>query len=135
MAEAETDSAVVDASAFVELLCKTELERPVAERLRDRRLMSPAHFDAEVLSALGRLQRAGELTKQQAEQRIEELADWPFDRRPLAPLLAGAWRRRHNLQLADALYVELAAQLGDVPLVTTDSGMAEWCSSGELVAR
>jgi predicted nucleic acid-binding protein len=34
-------------------------------------------------------------------------------------LLLGAWARRHRLRLADALYVELAAQL-ECPLVTTD---------------
>jgi predicted nucleic acid-binding protein len=34
-------------------------------------------------------------------------------------LLLGAWPRRHQLRLADAVYVELAAAL-DVPLVTAD---------------
>jgi predicted nucleic acid-binding protein len=40
-------------------------------------------------------------------------------RHPLADLLHGAWDRRENLRVADALYVELAESLR-VKLVTTD---------------
>jgi predicted nucleic acid-binding protein len=130
----EHDSVVVDASAFVDLLCRNEIGIRVERRLRDMTLVVPDHFDAEVLSALGRLQRAGELTETQVSGRLERLGDAPLDRRPLAPLLQGAWRRRHNLRLVDALYVELAAQLGDIPLLTTDSGMAARSSIAELIA-
>ena len=38
-------------------------------------------------------------------------------------LVLGAWARRHNLRLTDALYVELAAQL-DTVVVTTDRRLA-----------
>jgi predicted nucleic acid-binding protein len=37
---------------------------------------------------------------------------------PVEGLLGGAWRRRHHLSLADALYVELARL--DTVVVTTD---------------
>lgn len=47
-------------------------------------------------------------------------------------LLDGAWRRRHNLRLVDALYVELATQM-DAPVITTDAGLAAASSSAELV--
>lgn len=124
---------IVDASAVVDLLCGTALAAAVVERLRGQRLLAPAHLDAEALSALGRLQRAGELAEAGAAERLGLLAASPLERRPLAPLLAGAWERRHNLRLVDALYVELAAQLGDAPLVTTDAGMASACPSAELV--
>ena len=40
----------------------------------------PAHFDAEVLSALGRLQLAGELTETEVEQRVNLTAQAPFQR-------------------------------------------------------
>jgi predicted nucleic acid-binding protein len=124
----------VDASAFVDLLCGTEVGEAVEHRLRGQHLVAPAHFDAEILTALGRLQRVGELSEAQVARRVELLADSPVDRRLLAPLVRGAWERRHNLRLVDALYVELAAQLGDLPLITTDSGIASACPSAKLVA-
>jgi predicted nucleic acid-binding protein len=124
---------VVDASAIVDLLCGTELEHAVEKRLSGERLLAPAHLDAEVLSALGRLHRGGHLTETEVVQRLELLAEAPVERRPISPLLVGAWRRRHNLRLVDALYVELAALLDDVPLITTDSGMASACPSAELL--
>ncbi len=37
----------------------------------------------------------------------------------MTSLLLGAWGRRHQLRLADAVYVELAISLG-LPRVTTD---------------
>lgn len=133
MAEAGS-GIVVDASAIVELLCGTELAEAVQRRLSDEQLLAPAHIDAEVLSALGRLQRAGRLTEAEVAERLELLADAPLERRPLAPLLFGAWERRHNLRLVDALYVELAVQLGNARLITTDSGMASTYSGAELLS-
>jgi predicted nucleic acid-binding protein len=94
----------------------------------------PAHFDAEVLSALGRLQRAGILTTRQVTPRIDRLATAPIERHLLAPLLNGAWKRRHNLRLVDALYVELAIQL-DSSIITTDAGLAAASPTAELVAE
>ena len=125
---------VVDASAIVDLLCGTELAEAVQQRLSDERLLAPAHIDAEVLSALGRLQRAGRITEAEVAKRLELLAEAPLERRPLAQLLAGAWERRHNIRLVDALYVELATQLADAPLITTDSGMASTYASAELIS-
>ena len=124
---------VVDASAIVDLLCASAPAGTVRQRLSGERLLAPAHIDAEVLSALGRLQRAGRLTEAQVAERLALLAESPLERQPLAPLLAGAWSRRHNLRLVDALYAELAAQLGDAALITTDSGMASACPSAELL--
>lgn len=124
---------VVDASAIVDLLCGTELAEAVQQRLSEERLLAPAHVDAEVLSALGRLQRAGALAEAEVAERLELLAASPLERRPLAQLLAGAWKRRHNLRLVDALYVELAARLDDAPLITTDSGMASTYAGAELL--
>ncbi len=53
---------VVDASALVDLLLGGPLGDRVAARIAGRRLHSPAHLDAEVLSALGRIHRAGDLS-------------------------------------------------------------------------
>ena len=85
--------------------------------------MVPAHFDAEVFSALGRLMREGKLAERLVEPILDELALAPFARYTLQPLLAAAWRLRHNLALRDALYITLARRLG-VAFVTADGRLA-----------
>lgn len=124
--------AVVDASAIVDLLVGSPMAAAVRKRLRGHELHVPAHFDAEVLSALGRLQRAGALNVRQVTARLQRVAAAPIQRHLLAPLLTGAWKLRHNLRLVDALYVELANQL-DAPIVTTDSGLAAASPAADLL--
>lgn len=123
---------VVDASAMVDALAGTSLGPVVTDRLRGHMLHAPAHFDAEVLSALGRLQRAGALSVRQVAVRLERLQAAPLQRHMLSPLLKGAWRRRHDLRLVDALYAQLADDLG-VQLLTTDAGLAAAASNCELI--
>lgn len=110
---------VVDASAMVDLLLDNELGGAVRRRLAHHALHAPAHVDAEVLSALGRLHRAGDLKAEDVESRLRGLAAAPIQRHDVSDLLIGTWSRRHQLRLVDALYVQLAVVL-DLPLVTTD---------------
>lgn len=110
--------AVVDAAIVVDLIC----DFPAAGGFRGAistatALAAPAHLDAEVLSALARLQRGGGLT--QAAERLEALASLPVRRLPLEPLLAPAWALMDRIAIRDALYVALAAAL-DATLITTD---------------
>ncbi|MGI8563628.1 MAG: type II toxin-antitoxin system VapC family toxin [Candidatus Dormibacter sp.] len=112
--------AVVDASALIDLLLGEALGEAVAARLAGHQLHVPAHTDAEALSALARLHRAGELDADAVETMLAYLAAAPLERHPVSELLPGAWARRQRLRLADALYVELAASLS-LRLVTTDS--------------
>lgn len=74
---------------------------------------------AEVLSALARLHRAGDLDAGTVETKLHELAAAPIQRHAVNDLLLGTWARRHRLRLDDAVYVELAARRG-LHLVTTD---------------
>ena len=104
----------------------------VAKRIEGAEVHVPAHFDAEVLSALGRLQRARELSVADVAERLEMLAAAPFERHAVAPLLAAAWDRRGSVRLVDALYVALADELG-VPLITLDRGLASACEQAELL--
>ena len=83
----------------------------------------PRHLDAEVLSALGRLHRAGELPKNRVAAMLNELAIAPVRRHPLAPLVAGAWERRTSCGV-DALCIELASELGSLSLLSTDARLA-----------
>ncbi len=124
---------MLDASALAEALLGTALGVAVRERMRGRVLHAPAHLEAEVLSALGRLYRANELTDTAVAAMLGELTQAPVRRHPLGPLLAGAWQRRARLRLVDALYVELAAALGSVPLLSTDGRLARASALVELV--
>lgn len=124
---------VVDASAWVNLLANARSAPLVGERLRGRELHAPAHLDAEVLSGLGRLQRAGMLTPRQVEARLVRFTRSPVTRHALGPLLSGAWQRRHRLSLPDALYAELADTL-QATLVTTDARLAKSFPRAKLVS-
>lgn len=117
---------------MVDALTGTPVGRAVIARLRGHTLHAPAHFDAEVLSALGRMQRAGALSARQVTTRLQRLETAPINRHLLASLLKGAWRKRHNLRLVDAPYAQLADQLG-APLVTTASRLASAAVGGELI--
>ena len=90
------DGLVLDASAMVDVLIASPHAIPVRDRIRGHVVHVPAHFDAEVLSALGRLERASHLTAREAEERVASLAESTFERHPCDPLLLGAWTRRAN---------------------------------------
>jgi len=124
---------IVDASAMVDLLLGARRAAAIESRLRGHELHAPAHFDAEVLSAIGRLERAGHLSASDAAERIDRVSAVPLERHPLAPLLAGAWQRRHNLRLVDALYVELATHI-EAPIVTVDAGLSVAAPMAERIA-
>jgi predicted nucleic acid-binding protein len=114
---------VLDASAMVDLVTGEGAGDPIRLRLRGAAVHVPAHFDAEVLFALGRLCRAGQLTVDDVAELIGALRRAPFSRHHLHGLIEGAWSRRDTFPLVDALYVELADQLR-APLITTDRRLA-----------
>jgi predicted nucleic acid-binding protein len=128
----EAADVVVDASVVVDLVADTPSASTVADVLAGRSLFAPAHVDAEVLSAIGRMERAGRLTARLASRAVAMGARVPIERSSLPDLLDGAWRRRKSLRLSDALYVELAEQLG-LELVTTDRRLARTYSAALFV--
>jgi predicted nucleic acid-binding protein len=119
----ESESVVIDASVMVDLLARTSLARAVSDSLREAAWHAPAHLDVEVVSALGRLERAGRLNAVEAADSILALSELPIERHAVSPLLLGAWALRNELRLVDGLYVELARQLG-LRLITTDQRLA-----------
>ncbi len=127
------DAVVVDASAVVDLLAGTEAAPAVADRLAGCGWHAPAHLDAEVLGAFGRMHRGGRLGEDAVEAGLGVLAVAPITRHRLGELLAGAWRRRHALRLVDGLYVELAETLG-IPLLTTDAALARASAVAEMIS-
>jgi predicted nucleic acid-binding protein len=126
-------SVVLDASAAIELVLRTQAGKRAAAALRWSRVVVPAHFDAEVLSALGRLTRAGELAEKWVEPILAALARAPFVRFTLQPLLTAAWALRRSLALRDALYIALARRL-DALLVTADARLARAPDLGVAVS-
>ena len=124
--------AVVDASLVVDFVLGGRGAAAIAQRLVGLELWAPAHLDMEVLSALGRMQRAGELSAEAVEERLGHAASIPVHRHLLADLVPGAWARRGDVRLADAVYVELAAQLG-VPLLTTDARLGRAVPLAEVL--
>jgi predicted nucleic acid-binding protein len=112
---------VVDASAGVEMLSATSRGRALARLLpHDAEFWVPEHFYVEVL---GVLRHQAVITKSlaaaRAEQAVDRLRRWHLRQAAIAPLVADAWSRRHNMSAADAIYVAPAEQLG-AALLTDD---------------
>lgn len=127
MADHVSTQVVVDASAVVDLLVNGyPLPYPAA-------MASPAHLDAEVLSALGRLHRGGTLTVFDVEQMLEDLAALPVVRVAIQELTVMAFALRHSVALRDGLYVALA-QATNASLKTTDARLARACRDQRLCA-
>lgn len=125
--------AVVDAATVVDLIC----DLPAAEPYRHHLAMAtavaaPALLDAEVLSALGLLKRAGQLTQEAG--RVAALGTFAARRWPLRPLLAAAWALTDRVAVRDALYVALAASL-DATLVSSDGRLRRAASGLVDVAQ
>ena len=110
--------AVIDAATVVDLICDLPAATMFRRHLSEAdAVAAPAHLDAEVLSALGRLKRAGQLTND--AQRVAALATFGARRWPLPPLLPAAWALSDRIAVRDALYVALAASL-NATLITSD---------------
>jgi predicted nucleic acid-binding protein len=125
---------IIDASVMVDLVARTsDRFSAVRARLAHTVMHAPAHLDAEVLSALGRMQRAGVLTVGQVDAALADLRQAPVTRHALAPLSRGGWARRATLRLADALYVELA-DTTSLLLLTTDQRLARAWPSADSIA-
>ena len=116
---------VVDASAVLEFLLQTPLGSRVEARLfRDEaEFHSPHLFDVEVIQALRRLVRAGEVSADRAAEAIEDLIDLDLHRHAHLDLLTRAWKLRENVTAYDAMYVALAEALG-ATVVTCDAPLA-----------
>lgn len=113
---------VLDAAAVVDVLIGRDDGHRLRARIRaDADLHTVAHLDAEVLSALGRLHRAGDLSVTDVDARLRTLASLPLRRVPITGgLLERAWSLRERVALRDALYVAAAMGL-DGKVLTTDA--------------
>ena len=116
---------VVDASAITEFLLQTPLGLRVEARLfRDTdQLHAPHLLDVEVIQALRRLVRAGDVSPARADETLDDLAALAIRRHSHFDLLERAWELRDHLTAYDAMYVVLAEAI-DAVLVTCDGPLA-----------
>ena len=116
---------VVDASAMTEFLLQTPLGSRVEARLfRDGdEFHSPHLLEVEVVQALRRLVRAGDVLADRAQEALDDLAEFDFRRHSHIHFLNRAWELRDNLTAYDAMYIALAEAI-DAPLVTCDGPLA-----------
>jgi predicted nucleic acid-binding protein len=87
---ASPEVVALDPSAMVDLLTGRSGANPIRLRLRDTAIYVPTHFNAEVVSALGRLSRGGQLTGGDVAELLGTLLRAPFARHQLQDLIEGA---------------------------------------------
>lgn len=111
---------VVDASAVLEVLLRTEAAAVVEARLfGGETLHAPHLLDLEVAQVLRRYERAGDLTPGRAREALEDLGSVRIERYSHDVFLARIWALRANATAYDACYLALAEAL-NAPLVTRD---------------
>lgn len=116
---------VLDTSAMLELLLRTEKGEKVAELLAFSRgdLDAPHLLWTETLQVLRRRVRAGLLSESRALEAIDLLSELNVTFHSHSQLVGAVWRLRGNLSAYDATFVALAEEL-ETTLVTADSRLA-----------
>jgi predicted nucleic acid-binding protein len=117
---------VVDASAVIEVLLRTQVAEHIERRLFSRRdtLHAPHLLDVEVAQAVRRYAAAGHIDRERGREALSDLADFPLHRYPHTVLLGRIWDLRRNLTAYDAAYVALAEAF-EAPLITRDGRLAK----------
>ncbi len=116
---------VVDASAILALLLNTTEASNIERRLvgASESLHAPHLIDLEITHVLRRYVSLGQLTPQQGERGLTEVADFQIIRYPHSPFLPRIWALRHNTTAYDAVYLALAESL-PAPLITCGARLA-----------
>ena len=116
---------VLDASAAIELVLRTERADRIAARALDptQRLHAPHLIDIEVVQVLRRLHLARELTLERAELAFTDFEKLVVERHAHRSLLRRVWALRSVMSAYDAAYVALAEGLG-APLLTCDEKLS-----------
>jgi predicted nucleic acid-binding protein len=116
---------VVDASAVLELLLRTEKGIKVQERALDSEetLHAPHLIDIEVSQTLRRLVILKEINAARGKQALEDHVALNIKRAEHKGLLERIWTLRDSITAYDAAYVVLAEIL-DCALITCDAKLA-----------
>lgn len=123
---------MLDASALIDVVTDQPTKPGVLDHLAQP-ISAPADQLAEVVSAVARMRRAGQLGRTEAEAALTDAASLVQIQVPLDDqLLQQALRLDGRLRVLDAIYVVLARRLA-CPLVTTDARLARAEPPCELV--
>ncbi len=115
---------VLDASVVVTALIGSDLAAEVArQRMSGETLVMPDIADVEVLNALRRAERRNEVDEDRLIGAVRALIALPARRVPARRFIARAAQLRHNVAVADGIYVAIA-ELLSCPLVTADGRLA-----------
>lgn len=116
---------VIDASAALELVLATSDGRRVADTVArsGQTLHAPHLIDLEVLQAVRRFARSGQLSVARAAQAWADFADLRIQRYGHLALAARIWELRHNATAYDAAYLALSEALPGT-LLTCDAALA-----------
>jgi predicted nucleic acid-binding protein len=116
---------VLDASAAVELVLRTDRGTRVADRLAadGGPVIAPHLIDPEVMQAVRDLLRLRQIDAGRAQSALAAFVAFPLQRVPHDVLWERMWALRQNLTAYDATYVALA-ELANSTLVTCDGPLA-----------
>ena len=114
---------VVEATVLVAALVDSGPEGRWAESaLAEGPLLAPELLPADVTDILRRLQRAGEISRVEANGARGSLSGLDVELAPFAPFSGRVWALRADIDTYDAWYVALAEAF-DCPLVTLDRSL------------
>ena len=116
---------VLDASAVLELVLRTDASSEIENRVRrpGMTLHCPHLLDLEVAQVLRRHARGKHRVEPRLREALEDLRDLPLTRYAHEPFLDRIWELRENLTAYDGAYVALAEALG-ARLLTSDARLA-----------
>jgi predicted nucleic acid-binding protein len=115
---------VIDASVLVTVLTDDSgAGRRLAGELAGDEAAAPHLLDCEVVSAILRLRRQGNLSETRARQALADLGRFPVERFPHAGLVERMWQLGGSITAYDAAYVALGEALA-APLLTCDAKLS-----------
>lgn len=116
-------SLVLDASAAVDAVLPTPRHDGALRAMSGHDLYAPHIVDLEVLSAIARLERAGEIAADDADRAVANWQDLPLTRIDSALIADSAWQLRHRVRISDAFYLATARGLA-AALLTSDARLS-----------
>jgi predicted nucleic acid-binding protein len=115
---------VVDTSVVIDFLTGSGVAREAETMMeREGELAAPDVLVFETLAVLRRKVLQRRLDVARATSAVNDMGQLAIALLPGLPLRERAWSLRHNLSVADAMFVALAESLGE-PLATKDRALA-----------